>query len=105
MPEYGAKRNTGICPTHPGAILRDTVLPALGRPKTEIAKLLDISRQHLYDILEERKPITPEVAVKIGKLCGNGAGIWARMQLAYDTWHAERSVDVKHIPTLKAKAA
>jgi antitoxin HigA-1 len=39
------------------------------------------------------------------KLFGDGAGIWARMQAAYDTWHAERTEDVRHIPTIKAKAA
>ena len=31
-----------------------------------------------------------------------GAGIWVRMQADYDTWHAERNVDVSKIPTLKA---
>src|SRR3954447_21333664 len=42
-------------PTHPGALLRDDVLPATGRTKAEIAGLLGISRQRLYDILQERK--------------------------------------------------
>jgi addiction module HigA family antidote len=89
------------CPTHPGAILRDTVLPALGMSKSEFARLLGISRQHLYDILNEDKPISPEVAVRLGKLLGNGAGLWVRMQAAYDTWQAERTVDVSKIKTLQ----
>ena len=42
-----AKRNTRRCPTHPGALLREDVIPATGRSKTEIAQLLGISRQHL----------------------------------------------------------
>jgi plasmid maintenance system antidote protein VapI len=45
------------------------------------------------------------VAVRLGRLFGHGAGIWTRMQSAYDTWHAERTEDVSHIPTIKAKAA
>jgi addiction module HigA family antidote len=68
----------------------------------EIAGLL-ISRHH--DILQERKPVSPATAVRLGKLFGDGAGIWTRMQAAYDTWHAERTEDVRHIPTIKAKAA
>jgi addiction module HigA family antidote len=77
------------------------MLPATGKTKVEIARLLGISRQHLHDIMEEKKPISPEVAVRVGKLFGGGTGIWVRMQADYDTWQAERKVDVSKIPTLK----
>ncbi len=100
-----AKRNPDRCPTHPGALLREDVIPATGRTKAEIAQLLGLSRQHLYDILRERKPVSPVVAVRLGKLFGDGAGVWVRMQAAYDTWRAERKEDVCGIPTLRAKAA
>jgi len=102
---YVAKRNAARCPTHPGALLREDVIPAIGRSKSEIARLLGISRQHLYDILRERKPVSPSVAVRLGKLFGDGAAVWVRMQGAYDTWHAEREEDVSKIPTLRARAA
>ena len=102
---HAAKRNRGRCPTHPGALLREDVIPATGRSKAEIAQLLGISRQHLYDILRERKPVSPAVAVRLGKLFGDGAVVWVRMQGAYDTWRAERKEDVSKIPTLRAKAA
>ena len=102
MTEYPAERDPSRPPTHPGALLRDEVIAATGRSKTEIASLLGISRQHLYDILEERKPVSPAVAVRLGKLFGDGAGVWIRMQAAYDTWHAERRIDVSGIPTIRA---
>ena len=102
MTEYAAKRDQTRAPTHPGFLLSDTVIPATGKSKTEIAALLGISRQHLYDILNEEKPVSPAVAVRLGKLFGNGAGVWSRMQAAYDTWHAERDVDVSAIPTLES---
>ena len=54
MAEYAAKRDPNRCPTHPGQLLREEVIPATGKTKTEIAALLGISRQHLYDILGER---------------------------------------------------
>ena len=53
----------GLPPMHPGELLREEILPALDRPKTEIARLLGVSRQTLYDILEERQPITPWMAL------------------------------------------
>lgn len=89
------------CPSHPGALLAD-ILPATGKSKAEIASLLGISRQHLYDLLAERKPVSPHVAARLGKLFGDGAAVWLRMQAAHDAWHAEREVDVSGIPTLKA---
>src|SRR5207237_2060257 len=102
---YGAKRNPNRCPTHPGALLREDVIPATGRTKAEIAQLLGISRQHLYDILRERKPVSPAVAVRLGKLFGDGAGGWVGMQAGYGTWKAEREEDVSGIPTVNPRAA
>jgi addiction module HigA family antidote len=106
MAEYAAKRNPNRCPAHPGALLGE-VIPATGRSRAEIAALLGISRQHLYDILGERKPVSAAVAVRLGKLFGDGAGVWVRMQGAYDTWHAERELarEIRKIPTLKPAAA
>ena len=51
--------------------------------------------------IEEKKPVSPNVAARIGKLIGNGPAIWLRLQAAYDAWHAEREVDVSKIPTLE----
>jgi antitoxin HigA-1 len=102
---YPAKRNRSRCPTHPGVLLREDVIPATGRSKSEIAGLLGISRQHLHGILGARKPVSATVAVRLGKLFGDGAGAWTRMQAAYDTWQAEQREDVSKIPTIRAKAA
>jgi antitoxin HigA-1 len=106
MADYAAERNPSRCPSHPGALLRE-VIPATSKSKAEIAALLGISRQHLYDILKERKPVSPSVAVRLGKLFGDGAGVWVRMQGAHDTWHAERDLraEIKKIPRLKPHAA
>lgn len=75
--------------------LFDDIIPATGKTKVEIADLLGISRQQLYDILREKKPVSPALAAQLGKMFGNGPGI-------YDAWHAEREVDVSNIPTLHA---
>ena len=82
MAEYRAKRHPSIKPLHPGELLREDVIPALGKSKTEIARLLGISRQALYDILNEKSPVTAEMAVKIGKLCGNGPALARLRSLA-----------------------
>jgi antitoxin HigA-1 len=75
---------------HPGAILREDVLPALRMSVTEAAGKLGVSRQTLHGILAEKHAVTPEMAVRLGKFCGNGPQIWLRMQQAHDLWQAER---------------
>lgn len=104
MTEYVAKQPGALAPMHPGELLREDVIPAVKRPKTEIAKLLGISRQTLYDILNEKQPVTPEVALRIGKLFGNGPTLWLNLQQKYDLWNAERKLakQVAKIPTLEA---
>lgn len=99
----------GLRPTHPGELLREDVLPALGRSKVEIAELLGVSRRQLYKILNEAAPITPQMALRIGKLTGTGAASWLAMQQAYDLRLAEKAMagSLKRIPTLapSSKAA
>jgi addiction module HigA family antidote len=92
----------GLPAMHPGELLREDILPALGRSKTEIAGLLGISRQTLHDIMTEKQPVTVGMAVRLGKLVGNGPVFWLNLQRTYDLERAEREVDVSAIPTLAA---
>ncbi|WP_334147845.1 HigA family addiction module antitoxin [Hyphomicrobium sp.] len=94
-------RHQSIEPAHPGEMLGEIMIPATGKSKAEIARLLGISRSTLYEILSQKQPVTPAIAVRLGKLFGDGPGIWIRMQAAYDTWHAEREIDVSGIETLE----
>jgi addiction module HigA family antidote len=102
MAEYRAKRHASIKPLHPGELLREDIVPALGETKAGIARLLGISRQALYDILSEKAPVSADMAVKLGKLCGNGPNLWINLQRSHDLWHAQRRIDVSKIPTLPA---
>lgn len=100
MPEYQAKHPPAMEPVHPGEILRDDVLPALNLTVAEAARQLRISRQMLHSILAGRSAVSPEMAVRLGRFCGNGAGFWLRIQAAHDLWHAERKLrsEVQKIP-------
>lgn len=91
MPLYRPGRMTRP-PTHPGAILREDVLPALKLTVSQAARDLGVSRQLLHRVLNEQGPITPEMALKIGRLCGNGPDLWINMQAAHDLWHAKQKL-------------
>src|SRR3954452_10831530 len=99
-----AKRDPNRPPVHPGAILREDVLPALNLSAAQAARTLGVSRQMLHRVLAETAAITPEMAVRIGKMCGNGPRLWLDMHRTDDLWHAERALaeQVTRIPTLHA---
>lgn len=93
----------GLPPMHPGELLREEILPALDRPKAEIARLLGVSRQTLYDVLKEQQPVTPGMALRLGKLCGNGPDLWLNLQKRYDLDQAQQKFgdQIRKIPTLE----
>jgi len=104
MAEYHAKRPLSRPPIHPGEILREDVLPALGISVSEAARRLGISRQQLHRVLACTHPITTEMALRLGKFAGNGPDIWLRMQQAYDLWHAEQRMkdELSEIETVRS---
>jgi antitoxin HigA-1 len=93
---------SGLTPMHPGELLREEVLPALNRDKSEIADLLGVSRPTLYDILNEEQSVTPAMALRLGKLCGNGPDLWLNLQRTVDLHREEKRLQgkLKKIPTL-----
>jgi antitoxin HigA-1 len=95
-------RHPDIEPAHPGEFLEEIVIPATGKSKTEIAKLLGVSRQTLYDLTGKKQAVTPEMALRLGKLFGDGPQVWMRMQVEHDLWAASRksAAMIAKIPTL-----
>jgi antitoxin HigA-1 len=79
-------------PTHPGVILREDVLPELNMSVSAFARSLGVSRQTLHAVLAERSGISPEMALRLGVLLGNGAQLWVDMQTKYDLWQAEEKL-------------
>ncbi|MFM9979135.1 MAG: HigA family addiction module antitoxin [Sphingomonadaceae bacterium] len=94
----------GLRPIHPCELPREDILPAVGRPKTEIARLLGISRQTLYDIINEKQPVTPAMALRLAKMFGGSAESWTNMQRNYDLKIAEAELGdaLDRIPFLEA---
>ncbi len=94
-------------PTHPGANVREDVLPALGLSVSEASRQLGVTRQTLHRIMAEKTSVTPEMAVRLGRFCGNGPGLWLRMQQAHDLWRAERDLgaEVEKIPVHRTSSA
>ena len=89
-------------PTHPGTILREDVLPALGMTQKEFASWIGVSRLTVSEILNEKRTITPDMAMRLGKALGNGPQIWLRMQQTLDLWELAQQNKYQRIKTLVA---
>jgi addiction module HigA family antidote len=81
-------------------MLREDVLPALRLSVSEAARQLRVTRQTLHRILSGRSSVTPEMALRLGRFCGNGPDLWLRMQQAHDLWRAreELRAELEQIP-------
>lgn len=81
-------------PPHPGATLREDVLPALGLTVTAAAAQLGVTRAALSRVLNGHAGISPGMARRIeawlGRDRGGEAETWLRMQGAYDLWQERR---------------
>lgn len=70
-------------PTHPGALLRNTILPELGLSISAAARHLKVSRMALSNLLSERSELSPDMAARLEKAFGLDMGLLLRMQLAH----------------------
>ena len=87
-------------PPHPGLSVRHDCLEPLGLSVAEGAKVLDVTRQALNNLLIGRAGISAEMAIRLDKAFGGGAETWLRMQAAYDLAQAEKkagSIKVKRV--------
>jgi antitoxin HigA-1 len=97
----------GFPPPHPGAYLRQDILPALDMTITDLADHLQVSRPTLSDLVNEKKSVSVEMAQRLGRAFGNGARFWLALQLQYDLWHAEHkgTVNVTRLKWRNGRAA
>lgn len=98
--------NTGIKrrPTHPGEMLREDFLPDYDLTVSSLAEALGVSRQSVNELLRERRAISPEMAIRLGRLFGNSAEFWLNAQRALDLWEANQALksEVSRIRPLSA---
>lgn len=79
-------------PTHPGAMLREDFIPDYGLTVAGLAEALGVSRQSVNELLRERRAVSPEMALRLGRLFGNSPEFWLNAQRAVDLWMAAQSI-------------
>ena len=77
---------------HPGEILREDILPEIKMTESRLAEHLHVSRMTVNRLINERQSLSPDMALRLGKLFGNSPGFWLNLQNAYDLSKAEHSM-------------
>ena len=80
-------------PPHPGRIVRQECLEPLGLSVTAAAKALGVSRVALSELVNERRGISPEMAIRLSKAFGSSPEVWAGLQLDHGMAQAMREAD------------
>jgi len=96
------KNQRMIRPTHPGEMLREDFLPDFKLNASGLARAIGVSRQSVNELLRCHRAVSPEMALRLGKLFGNSAEFWLNAQHAVDLWDAGKALrdDVASIKTL-----
>lgn len=94
-------------PTHPGEILREDVLPATGLSQGEFAEVLGVSRRTVNEILQEKRPVTVDMAHRLSRALGTSPEVWLNLQQKVGVWDTlqENKGEYDRIKSLPAKAA
>ena len=71
-------------PIHPGEILREDFLKPLGLSMNKLALDLHVPVTRIAEIVHERRSITPDTALRLGRYFNTSARFWLNAQAAYD---------------------
>lgn len=79
-------------PTHPGEMLREDFMPDFGLTVATLADAVGVSRQSVNELLRARRAVSPEMALRLGRLFGNSPEFWMNAQRAVDLWDAAQAI-------------
>jgi addiction module HigA family antidote len=89
-------------PPHPGEIIREFCIEPLNLSVTEAAEALGVTRKTLSSLLNGRSGISPEMALRLSKVFGRTPEGWLRLQLQFDLWKTQQSVDIRKLKRVEA---
>jgi addiction module HigA family antidote len=95
-------------PTHPGEVLLEDFLKPLGMTQTEFAERAQISWGRVNQLINGKRGVTPDTALRLDRLFGAEAQFWLNLQLAWDLWHAMHSPgakEIEHLEPITSKAS
>ncbi|MFO7903727.1 MAG: HigA family addiction module antitoxin [Pirellulaceae bacterium] len=92
-------------PTHPGTMLREEFLEPLGLSQSELARRIRVSFPRVNELVNGKRGVTPDTALRLSRLLGTTPDFWMNLQLTWDLWHAvnsEQAAEIEEIEPLNA---
>ena len=94
-----------FAPVTPGEILKEEFLAAYGLTQSELARATGISPNRVTEIVNDRRRITADTALRFGLYFGNSPEFWMNLQSHYDLKRARRNLTPRDASRIKARAA
>ncbi len=80
-------------PTHPGEFVREDILLELDLTQQELADKLGVSRRSINQLVNEKRRITADMALRLAKFTNTSPQVWLNLQTAVDLWDAMQTAD------------
>ena len=102
-----AETRKRLPPTHPGELLRDEIMPAIGLTQGRLATLLGVSRRTVNEIVTERRSVSADMAHRLARLLNTTPEFWLGLQQDVDLWQAAHAgnSDYQKIRPVRRRAA
>lgn len=92
-------------PTHPGEFVQEDILKELGLSQGQLAQALKVSRKTINELVNQKRRLNPDIALRIGKFTNTNPQTWMNLQTAWDLWVASNSKEAKSIEKIQYFAA
>src|SRR5208282_5821533 len=102
--EGGVPQNE-FAPVTPGEMLKEEFLAEYGLSQNQLAKAVGISPNRITEIVNNRRRITADTALRLGLFFGNSAEFWLNLQTNYDLKIARRNLKPEDAARIKAQRA
>jgi len=89
----------------PGEMLKDEFLAEYGLSQNQLAKAIGISLNRIAEIVNNRRRITADTALRLSLYFGNNPEFWMNLQTHYDLKMARRNLKPGDAKRIKARAA
>jgi addiction module HigA family antidote len=91
-------------PIHPGEILLEEFMNPYGVSQSEIARRIGLSRKHINEVVNCKKPVSTDTALRLSRLFGTSPELWLNGQMAWDIWHEMRGKKARELKAIEPLA-
>ena len=88
--------------THPGEVLREEFLVPTGMSARKLAEAIGVPPNRISDIVRERRGMTADTAIRLGRYFGTDGRFWMNLQQSHDLSKAEAENDYSNVQTRAA---